>query len=379
MKKSEKITLFSPFNSLKLRENIFHPSQKTPVLIFNLLWGAESRDGATNYNAAKGLAESRNYAVINQGQLVFDGATGNCYKHNNLKKPLSGIQCIAPMYLPKEEKNFNRPLTIWIESHGAPGWLLSGKNPTCRLETAAIENFKICMLELQKESKYRIECIFLNACNSATEILGDKGQSNSSARLISKVLPNTHVLGFIGYNNSKNVRVAEKTGDVYKDKILSLINGSVLFKNGKAIEYSEETCFVSGKEIQPFILQTICTKPDDNTVYMLPALPKNKEIGEYKNHYLFVNNKLYYVNDHPAIEEIILKDVEKFRPLLVKPVVNAAAKSKPIVISGEKIKTCILENMENGNHFPSMSNQHYPIQLIPDMPENDRTNVYGKK
>lgn len=190
-------------------------------------------------SAAKRV-EEQGYRVLNKGSVHFNMPT--------LKGKLSWIQ--------------GSEVTLWVESHGAPGALFSKPENSHSAEICAISElqatcaFAKWALSIESEFNVRVKYVVLSACNSATEYLDETTDNYflSPARLLSLLLPHAHVVGFIGYNcGAKVTNIWQLTGGEYTTVTLSLFAASTLFIKGAIHETIKEALFCPVKQIPKFI------------------------------------------------------------------------------------------------------------------------------
>jgi hypothetical protein len=274
-----------------LREEILFPEKsglsgknKPLVLIVNSVF--DKKDSSTKYQSTKKLAEERGYTVINKQELIYDP-----YAHENT----DAQRDIKPGFSKKS-------LTLWFEAHGAPGWLFGpgdphdndpANHPNHKSEKEAANFFCAYLSDIEKKTELRINHIILNTCFSATELVNDFENQylNSSARLLSILIPNKLVLGFIGHNASAKIShvwefahpsdmelplvVTDK--QLLKEGVISLLDASILFKDGSAIEFNHRDLYCSHINMQPFILNSCKILPDLGYFYKLNTAKETVE------------------------------------------------------------------------------------------------------
>jgi hypothetical protein len=113
-----------------------------------------------------------------------------------------------------------KELTIWIEAHGALGWFFSPTKDV-KKEFLGMMAFVEFIARVAAHTNTKIGSVVLNGCFTANEFFNEEtfAFNCSPARMLSLLLPNTTVIGFIGKNASAIVNdVYEKTkkGDFNK-------------------------------------------------------------------------------------------------------------------------------------------------------------------
>lgn len=211
------------------------------------------KDNATAYKPTIVMAESRGYTVVNTKEIIFreeDGAL--CEKIKGNLKKVNETSILSPFFL-KQDK----PLVIWLEAHGAPSWLFGDKDNFLS-EAKGTLLFRDCLQRIAENNGIVISDILMSACYSGTEIYHAKTNeyTNSPARMLSLLMPEQQILGFIGVTSGAKVRgfVNEK----HEPEIMSLHDASIVFKAGCAIEYKEQDLFCEPGFIhmKPFVMES---------------------------------------------------------------------------------------------------------------------------
>ena len=136
----------------------------------------------------------------------------------------------------KDEK-----LTLVVKAHGSLGYFF-GTEPTFKSEMRELVAFVNYVRSLEQEMGVTaVNQILLEGCFSANEYYNQKGSNlyyvNSPARLLSTLLPEVDVIGFMGVNNGVGVKAWKKKGNSTEDALFSYREGAVVFKNGLAIDH----------------------------------------------------------------------------------------------------------------------------------------------
>ena len=272
---------------------------KPLLLIINSIFDA--RDSATKYTDAKKLGEDRGYTVLNKKELVFNP------RHPEIEDIKNEIK---PIIFPE------KTLTLWFEAHGAPGWLFGPgqprhlnpeRHPSHKSEKQATEQFYHYLTDIEHKTQLKIDCILLNSCFSASELINDSTQQylNSNARLLSILIPDKLVLGFMGYNCSAKVSHIWEIKQSRQDKnaliitdsnllaecIISLIEASIVFKDGNAIEYDDHALYCSKQNMQPYVLKSLDISADSNDFYKLG--PAKEKVDWLRKHGIFAEQPCF--------------------------------------------------------------------------------------
>ncbi|AHE66388.1 hypothetical protein [Legionella oakridgensis] len=147
-------------------------------------------------------------------------------------------------------------LTLWLESHGAPGWLFAGPREA-RAEFLATLNFARFVRQLERFSGTSIDNIVLSGCFTANEYYNAESSVyfNSPARMLSFLLPEKKIVGFVGQHACAKVsNVYRKTGDdTYTSVYVNPEDAAVLYQNGAVLEAYEEELYCNHAYTPPFI------------------------------------------------------------------------------------------------------------------------------
>ena len=174
---------------------------------------------AVRYSSVAMLAEERGYRLLN-------------------KRPISFFDVNAEMSIkPNQQKN--KELTIWVEAHGAPGWLFAGPK-TANAEMVASIDFANYLKDIEASTGLTVTNVMLNCCFSANEYINDEGTIyfNSPARILSILMPNCNVMGFIGSNASAIINGVYELlpSGQFKPMIATPESMAVVFRDGYKIE-----------------------------------------------------------------------------------------------------------------------------------------------
>lgn len=239
-------------------------NRKPMVVILGSPWGGSN--GPVRFKSARQLLEGNGYRVLNKREMYFNANTLDL-------KAING----------KEKQR----ITIWFEAHGAPGWLF-GKDESLKSELQYMLVFARAIKTLAKTSNCIIENIVLSGCNSATEYLDEKTENyfNSPARLLSFLLPEINVLGFVGRNSSAKITsIWEMCNDELEESVLSLAEGSVLYKDNNVVENCVANLYCPVEEIPKFIRANLHTQevyfPHVDVQFMLRELGIDSSANSY--------------------------------------------------------------------------------------------------
>lgn len=235
-------------------------------------------DNAIKYTNAQQIAKERGYVVLNKSEIRYSA------KFTAPIKPQSS-----------KEKN----LTIWLECHGAIGSLL-GSEPTHLSEETALKDFAEFLLSIEEKTGLKIKQIILNACNSGTEMIDVNSMSfmNSPARLLSILMPDTIVVGFIGANTTALATGTFKAQpgaltDIYQinneemhqleNAIVPYLDSSIAYKNGALCEKSSNLIYCSHEDFPESIRQSCAISPSASAFLACPGQEELNRIRKQDN------------------------------------------------------------------------------------------------
>ncbi|CDZ77465.1 hypothetical protein BN59_01748 [Legionella massiliensis] len=225
----------------------------------------DDEGGAVKYESALRVVEDRGFTVLSKpGKPVkfsFDGFDSEL-------KPVTGK---------------TTGLTVYLESHGAPGWLF-GARRTAKSEMDNTFAFVEYIRELEQKTGLKVNSIILNSCYSANEYYNQSTQEYfiSPARVLSYLLPDCDIVGFVGKNATASVNAYaqvtdRKKGITYKPTAFSLEEASVRFSNGSIAEGGRKEIYCDHAYTPPFISKA-CSIATDSEEYYKPTF--GKEIVE---------------------------------------------------------------------------------------------------
>ncbi|MCF6766723.1 hypothetical protein L3V82_13225 [Thiotrichales bacterium 19S3-7] len=210
------------------RKNNLIGEKKPKVLIVNS--PHDARDSAVNFKNVSDTLAGNGYQVINLF-ITFD----------------SDLESLSKAIKSNFKGSKRHNISVVLNSHGALGWLFSGE-PSFKAEInqlIAFTNF----IHLLGELNYKVDSIMLNTCYSAAEVINlyNTNYVCSPARLLSNLLPDVSVLGYVGtfaeaiVTGIYSSNVLKGAFSIIEDSSikadnLSLLKGSVLFKGGKVSE-----------------------------------------------------------------------------------------------------------------------------------------------
>ena len=133
----------------------------------------------------------------------------------------------------------DRPFTVWLESHGATGWLF-GESPSAQDEFKWTVKFAKFIGAVERVTGVNVDNIVLSGCFTANEFVNPEGLTylNSPARILSLFLPGKNIVGFVGLNACVKVtNVFHKAPDgTFAPVVVPLEQAAILFKNGAVCE-----------------------------------------------------------------------------------------------------------------------------------------------
>ncbi|WP_133126749.1 hypothetical protein [Legionella nagasakiensis] len=166
-------------------------------------------------------------------------------------------------------------ITLWLESHGAPGWLFAGPR-SANAELLATLNFARFVRQVERVTGSTINHIVLSGCFTANEYYNAESSIyfNSPARMLSFLLPEKKIIGFVGQNACAKVsNVYRKTDDdTYTPIYVNPEDAAVLYQNGAVVEAYEEALYCDHAYTPSFI----------NRHCVLELTPETKATTFYK-------------------------------------------------------------------------------------------------
>lgn len=179
------------------------------------------------YSAAAEVLSDTGYGTISKAKLTFDKADTTEFARAIRETKVAGEQ-----------------LTLWMESHGAPAWLF-GCTRDHKNEFQWAKNFALFVRAVECYTGTKINNIVLSGCFTANEFIDESAETFllSPARILSFLLPEVNIVGFVGQNAVAKVsNVFHKTtkGE-YKPQIVNLDQAAVLFRGGKVRESYHDT------------------------------------------------------------------------------------------------------------------------------------------
>jgi hypothetical protein len=204
---------------------------------------------AVRYTSVVDVATGRGYTCLNKGPIEFFD------------------EKFAKSIKPSQSKT--KELTIWLEAHGAPGWLF-GKEASAEIELANTIKFADYIRDIEKHTGLKVTNIILSCCYSANEFLHPETQNHfySPARLLSKLLPDVDVMGFVGQNASAkgtSIYKLDETGR-FVPKVATLEEIAIVFRNGKTLELSASKLYCDLLTI-PYFVSEACGVDDPAAKY----------------------------------------------------------------------------------------------------------------
>jgi hypothetical protein len=182
---------------------------------------------AVSYTAAAKVLSDIGYGTISKAKLTFDKADNTEFDRAIRETKIAGEQ-----------------LTLWMESHGAPGWLF-GCTRDHKNEFQWAKNFALFVRAVECYTGTTINNIVLSGCFTANEFIDESAETFllSPARMLSLLLPEKSIVGFVGQNavaKVSNVFYKTTRGE-YEPQIVNLDQAAVLFHGGRALESYHDT------------------------------------------------------------------------------------------------------------------------------------------
>ena len=196
---------------------------------------------AVKYSNTIDLMAARGYSTLNKRPILF----GHDFEGS-----------IKNVHSFKHTHSTDQELTIWLESHGAPGWLFSGED-TASAEMDATINFARYVKRLELTSGLTVRNIILSSCYSANEYINrdETLYFNSPARMLSTLMPRCHVIGFTGHNASAkatSVYQQQENGE-FKAVIAPLNHMAVAFQGGYVQELQDDQLYGGYTDTPDFV------------------------------------------------------------------------------------------------------------------------------
>ncbi len=201
---------------------------------------ANNSTKAVNYQSVIQRLEGQGRTILNTRELTSD--------ETKIKSFMKDITVYINDINNKNNKNIPRikripgikklPTTLWLECHGASGWLF-GKNKNIDDEFKATVAFASFVTAIESDTEISVDKIVLNACFTANELVCEENNTYliSPARMLSILLHDKLILGIVGMNATTHVSDVyhQKNGAFVKVR-LNIEDAAILFRNGRAIE-----------------------------------------------------------------------------------------------------------------------------------------------
>jgi hypothetical protein len=173
-------------------------------------------------------------------------------------------------------------LTLVVKAHGSLGYFF-GVEPTFKSEIRELTAFVDYVRSIEQEIGDKVvDRIILEGCFSANEYYNQKGNTlyyvNSPARMLSTLLPEVEVIGFMGTNNGVGIKAWKKKGNSTEEAFFSFKEGAVVFKNGLAVDYEKN----KGPNIW-------CDHDDSHDFVMLPCNINEQQLYDASQAIIDVN------------------------------------------------------------------------------------------
>lgn len=223
-----------------LTPNVFDSFKQDKPLALIVIQSSHDKTGsADSFNEAVDTLRKRGYGILNKSCLIFD-LSGNFEK------------AIKPGSEKKET------LTIWLQSDGAPGCLF-GSADSATTEFVNSMDFTLFVHLIEEITSLAVSNIVLCSKFSATEMFNLEQQTyfNSSARVLSLLLPDKNIMGFIGeYRAGKVINVFRLEDDgSFKPATVNPEEAAVVYKNGDELESHSSTLFCNHTHTPHFIFE----------------------------------------------------------------------------------------------------------------------------
>lgn len=213
----------------------FGCKEKTKLVALIVHSPYDESGAAVSYSStADTLRDTAGYGVINKQKITWDKDPDKLIKPVQMK---------------------GKPLTIWVEAHGAPGWFFAGER-SARDEYLCTIQFAAYVKQIETITGGKVDNIVLSGCFTANELINVEACTYfcSPARMLSILLPGINVMGFVGQNATAVVtNVYEKKGTDYIPITVKPEEAAVLFNSGKVIEEYSRQLYCNHKYTPIFI------------------------------------------------------------------------------------------------------------------------------
>ena len=183
----------------------------------------DTDDHSIDFSSTKETVQESGYRMLSKGRLTYDELDRDAFA-----KAIRDVRSSS-----------HKQLTVWLESHGATGWLF-GRKQDSEHEFESTIKFVKFIHELEIYTGFSVNQIVLSGCFTANEIVNpdDMTYMVSPARILSILLPDTRILGFVGQNACAKVTNVfyKNKDDVFTTQVVALEDAAVLFQNGQVIE-----------------------------------------------------------------------------------------------------------------------------------------------
>lgn len=152
-------------------------------------------------------------------------------------------------------------ITIFSNTHGNPGCHF-GEFSNLELELNGIIKFANLVREIEIYTRADVTNVVLGGCFSGTELYNPTTghYTSSSARLLSILLPEKNIVGFIGeYTSGKvtHVYIKSEESEQYQEIKLVPEKSAVLFQNGVLCYCPSETIYCNHQYTAQYILEAL--------------------------------------------------------------------------------------------------------------------------
>lgn len=232
-------------------QTILHPklqglTEKKKPFTFILTSPYDADDNSTKLASVSSSLAQKGYGVIN--------------------KPRKGAKCTwltpdeeLPEFIKMSQLLEGKELTIWVEAHGALGWFF-GPSRDIEKEFLGMMAFVEFVNKVAALTNTKVSSVVLNGCFTANEFLNKYTLefNCSPARMLSMLLPDTSVIGFIGKNASAAINdVYELTKTGFKKISVKPEEASVLYRNGNVVESYTRDLYCNHKYTQDFMARAL--------------------------------------------------------------------------------------------------------------------------
>ncbi|WP_412754062.1 hypothetical protein [Legionella londiniensis] len=289
----------------KSKQHLFGSKNTSRTLALVVNSPYETEDSATSYKSSSSYLQNAGFTVINKKACTYGDSPEDI--HNKIK--------------PLGQKETNE-LTAFFYCHGVVGWFF-GQEGSHEAEMEGAIEFARYIRAFEQRTGMNVKNIVLSGCYTAVELFNrEEGlYINSSARLLSMLLPAKNIVGFLGHHADAKVTHVYKKNDSkkkdaeeYVEVKPNVYEASVVFRDGNAIEKPKEELYCDHKYTKLFVEDSLKLGPTSQADIFKPALVKEElKENKYENWILETDENIGYFQEQVCAEksEEIKKEFSK--------------------------------------------------------------------